>query len=359
MILITSSFAQQSLTLKDSYQDAFLIGTALSRDQIFGNDPNSIELVKQQFNTLTAENCMKWEKIHPKPGEYDFEAGDSLVAFAQEEGMFVVGHTLIWRSQTPRWVFQDEAGETASRELLLERMRDHIHKVVGHYKGSVHGWDVVNETFGDDGQLSRSPWFRIIGEDYIQYAFQFAHEADPDAELYYNDYNMWYPGKVEATVQLVKDLQSKGIPIHGIGLQGHWGLDYPKLDELEVAFQAYADAGMKIMVTELDIDILPQPSNYRGADISKNFELKKELDPYSEALPDSMQQVLADRYAEFFRIFYKYRESVSRVTFWGIHDGHSWKNNFPVRGRTNYPLLFDRQLQPKPAYEAVLKVVTE
>lgn len=359
MNLVISGFAQQSASLKDTYQDAFLIGTALNRDQILGEESAVMTLVKTQFNALTAENCMKWEKIHPKPGQFEFEAGDAMLVFAKENDMAVIGHTLIWHSQTPRWVFQDSSGETASRALLLERMKEHIQTVAGHYKGRVLGWDVVNEALDDDGQKRSSPWLRIIGEDYIQFAFQYAHEADPEAELYYNDYNMWKPGKVDGTVRLIKELQDKGIPIHGIGLQGHWGLDYPMIAEIEAAFRAFAEAGMKIMITEMDVDILPQPSNYRGADISRSFKFKEELNPYAEGLPDSMQQVLSDRYVELFRVFYKYRDSVSRITFWGVDDGHSWKNDFPVRGRTNYPLLFDRQAQPKPALQAVLEVARE
>lgn len=357
MLMFTATgFSQETATLKDAYQDAFLIGTALNRDQIIGKDPSVLALVKKQFNALTAENAMKWQFIHPEPDRYDFETADALVSFAQEQDMAVIGHTLVWQSQTPRWVFQDSSGGQADRELLLARMRDHIQTVAGRYKGRILGWDVVNEALNEEGEFRRSPWLRIIGEDYIDYAFRFAHEADPEAELYYNDYNMWYPGKVEGVVRLVKTLQSKGIPIHGIGLQGHWGLDYPDMDELEAAFRQFAATGMKIMITELDVDVLPQPSDYRGADISKNFELRQALNPYPEALPDSMQQVLADRYVDFFRLFYKYRAAVTRVTFWGVHDGHSWKNHFPVRGRTNYPLLFDRNLEPKPACRAVVEI---
>ncbi len=357
LILVTGCVKQQPVTLKDAYKDTFLIGTALNYNQIMGKEPATMELVKQQFNAVTAENAMKWSSIHPKLDEYNFEVGDSLVSLAQKNGMAVIGHTLVWHAQTPRWVFKDDStDEPASRELGLKHMREHIQTVAGRYKGRILGWDVVNEAFGEDGKLHRSPWLSMIGEDYIQYAFQFAHEADPDAELYYNDFNMWYPGKVQGVVQMVEDLRSKGISIHGVGLQGHWGLDYPKLDEIEAAFQAFSDVGMKIMITEMDIDVLPQPGNYQGADISKNFALQKELNPYADALPDSMQQVLANRYAELFRIFYKYKDSVSRVTFWGVHDSMSWKNFFPVRGRTNYPLLFDRQLKPKPAFNAVIDI---
>lgn len=358
---LISIFAQSIVTaqstLKDAYKDFFYMGVALNDNQVMGKDPKSINIVEEQFNCITPENNLKWERVHPKPDKYNFEPADSFVAFGERNKMFIIGHCLVWHSQTPHWVFKDENGNTATRELLLQRMKDHIYTVVGRYKGRIHGWDVVNEAVDDDGTLRKSPWLEIIGEDYIEKAFQFAHEADPDAELYYNDYNEWYIGRTETIVTIVNNLKEKGIKIDGIGMQGHWGLDYPTLDEIDASMKAYSETGLKLMITEMEMDILPNPYNYKGADVSKRFELTKESNPYPDGLPDSMHVAQSVRYAEYFKLFLKYKDAMTRVTFWGVHDGLSWRNNFPIRGRTSYPLLFDRNYQPKPAFEAVIKTV--
>ncbi len=343
--------------LKDVFKDHYYIGVALNNNHVFGRDPESVELVKKHFNSITAENSMKWERIHPKPDEYNFEPADSFVSFGEKNNMFIIGHCLVWHSQTPGWVFEDENGNPATRELLLQRLKDHIYTVVGRYKGRVHGWDVVNEAVNEDGTLRQSKWLEIIGEDYIEKAFQFAYEADPNTELYYNDYNEWFKGKRETIVNIVNTLKEKGIKIDGIGLQGHWGLDFPPVDEIDGMMKDYAGTGAKLMITEFDMDILPNPFNYTGADVSKQFKLTPESNPYPNGLTDSMVVVQTNKYVEYFNLFNKYKDSISRITFWGVHDGASWKNDFPIRGRTNYPLLFDRNLKPKPALDAVIKTV--
>lgn len=343
--------------LKDAFKDHFLIGTAVNDYQSSGKDEKSIELIKKHFNSITPENMLKWERVHPKPGVYNFDPVDKMMAFGEENNMFIIGHCLVWHSQTPKWVFEDENGNPATREQLLERLKDHIFTVVGKYKGRIKGWDVVNEAVMENGELRNSPWLRIIGEDFIEKAFMWAHEADPDAELYYNDFNMWHSGKVERVVNLVKEFKEKGIRIDGIGLQGHWGLDYPPMDELDEAMSAYAKTGLQLLVTELDMDILPQPSQETGADISRNFELRKELNPYPDALPDSMITVQTNRFVEYFSMFNKYKDNINRVTLWGAYDTQSWRNHWPVRGRTAYPLLFDKNFQPKPAVEAIINEV--
>lgn len=340
--------------LKDVFKDYYYIGTALNNWHVLGRDVQSMEFAVKHFNSITPENLLKWERVHPKPGEYNFEPADSFVAVGERNNMFMVGHTLVWHSQTPKWVFEDENGNLASKEVLLERLKEHIYTVVGRYKGRIQAWDVLNEVVEDDGSWRKSKWYQIAGTEYIEKAFVYAHEADPDAELYYNDYNEWYPGKRDAIVKIVENLRSKGIRIDGIGMQGHWGLDYPDLKELDEAFKAYSKTGLKVMVTELDMDILPNPMNYTGAEISQSYELRKEFNPYPDYLPDSMHAVQSKRYADFFNIINKYKDSVSRVTFWGIHDGQSWRNHWPIRGRSAYPLLFDKDLQPKPAFNAVI-----
>lgn len=347
-------FAQPSL--KETFKH-YYIGTALNNDQVFGRDKKSIALVEEHFNSITPENLLKWEKVHPKNGEYNFEPVDSLVALGEKNNMFIVGHTLIWHSQTPAWVFEDESGNELNREQLLARMKDHILTVVGRYKGKIHGWDVVNEGVKEDGSLRETKWLKIIGGDYIDKAFEFAHEADPEAELYYNDFNMWYKGKLLGVTELVKNLRTKSIKIDGIGLQGHWGLDYPTNSEINLALETYSELNLKLMITELDMAVLPMPDNNTGAEITNNFELQKKYNPFPNGFPDSMQTKLANRYEDFFKLFNKYKNSISRVTFWGVNDEHSWRNNWPIRGRTSYPMLFDRNFETKPAFYKVINTV--
>ncbi|MEX0770702.1 MAG: endo-1,4-beta-xylanase [Balneolaceae bacterium] len=342
--------------LQEVFSEDFYIGTALNRSQIFGQDERSLELVRTHFNTITPENILKWQHVHPNPGEYNFEPADRYVEFGEQEDMFIVGHTLVWHSQTPDWVFKDDEGDPMSREAMIERMRDHIHTVVGRYQGRIDGWDVVNEALNEDGSLRQSPWLEIIGEDYISLAFEFAREADPQAELYYNDYSLENPSKREGAVRLIESLQEQGVPVTGIGTQGHYSLEWPPVEEVDATISAFANLGIDVMVTELDVDVLPRATDGQGADISRTAGPGVELNPYPEALPDLVQQSLARRYAHLFETFLRHREVLTRVTFWGVTDGHSWKNNWPVRGRTNYPLLFDRNWEPKPAFHSVVEV---
>ncbi|MDI6400537.1 endo-1,4-beta-xylanase [Balneolaceae bacterium ANBcel3] len=346
-------------SLHEAYKDAFMIGTALNSNHIFGVDTQGLELVERHFNAITPENIMKWEVIHPEPGQYDFEQADLLVEFAEENDMFITGHTLVWHSQTPRWVFEDEEGELLTREALLERMRDHIHTVVGRYKGRVQSWDVVNEALNEDGSLRESLWYRIIGQDYLVKAFEYAREADPDAELYYNDYSLEIPSKRAGAVELIKYLQENDAPVTGIGTQAHFMMDWPELEEVEQTVVDFAALGIDVMVTELDIDVLPAAFDYMGADVGMSAELRDELNPWPDGLPEEMEQELAQRYADVFEIYLRHSDNMSRVTFWGVTDGDSWKNNWPVRGRTNYPLIFDREFQPKPAFYEILNLTKD
>lgn len=344
--------------LKDELHGAFRIGVAINLAQIEGRDTQGVALIERHFDATTPENILKWESVHPEPGRYAFDGPDRYVAFGETRGMFVVGHTLVWHSQTPRWVFQDADGHPVSRDTLLARMKDHIFTVVGRYRGRVKGWDVVNEALNEDGTLRRSPWLRIIGEDYIAKAFEFAHQADPAAELYYNDYSLASPAKRAGAVALIRKLQAQGIPVTGIGMQGHYKMDWPTPAAVDSTITAFASLGLKVMITELDVDVLPAAApQYRGADVNLTVEARKALNPYPTALPDSVQQALARRYAELFTVFLRHRQHIGRVTFWGVDDADSWLNNWPVRGRTSYPLLFDRAGRPKPAFDAVVDVV--
>jgi endo-1,4-beta-xylanase len=346
---------QAPLTLKDTFKGSFLIGAALNSAEFTETDARDAALVKAQFDSITPENVLKWESVHPEPDRYDFDLPDKYVAFGEKNHMFIVGHTLVWQHQTPKWVFEDAKGNPVDRETLLKRMREHIQTVVGRYKGRINGWDVVNEALNDDGTLRQTSWLKIIGEDYIAKAFQFAHEADPKAELQYNDYSLENEAKRNGAVELLGRLKAQGVPVTGVGLQGHYKIDWPSVDQEDATIAAFARLGVKVMITELDVDVLPPAMQYRGADISLNVELQPKLNPYANGLPDSVQQTLANRYADLFGVFLKHRAALTRVTFWGVTDASSWLNNWPVRGRTNYPLLFDRDGRPKPAFDAVIK----
>ncbi len=346
------------VSLKAEVRGAFLVGAAINNAQIEGTDTLGVALIRRQFSTISPENVLKWERVHPKPDTFDFSLADKYVAFGKKNGLAVIGHTLVWHSQTPRWVFQDASGKPVSRDTLLARMRNHILTVVGRYKGRIKGWDVVNEALNEDGTLRKSPWLNIIGEDFIAKAFQFAHEADPSAELYYNDYSLENPAKRDGAVALVRKLQAQGIKVSAVGSQGHYKMDWPAPAAVDSTIAAFAALGVKVSITELDVDVLPQARpQFRGADVNFRADTSTALNPYARALPDSVQQALARRYGELFGAFLKHRDALERVTFWGVNDADSWLNNWPVRGRSSYPLLFDRAGQPKPAFDAVVAAV--
>lgn len=354
-------FAQsvKDMTLKDALKDKFHIGAAVNLQQISGRDVADVEIIKSNFDAIVAENCMKSMYLQPKEGEFNFSDADKFIAFGEKNGMWITGHCLIWHSQLPQWFFTDENGETVSAETLKARMKNHISTVVSRYKGRIKGWDVVNEAIMEDGSYRKSKFYQILGEEFIPLAFQYAQEADPQAELYYNDYNEWYPGKRAEVIRLIKSLKERGIRIDAIGMQGHVGMDSPSIEEYEQAIVDYTQAGVKVMVTEFDLSILPPPRRGTGADISNSFEYRKEINPYIESVPDSAATAWTNRMTDFFRVFLKYPGKVSRVTMWGVSDGGSWKNNFPVRGRTDYPLLFDRQHKAKPVVNKIIRLVNQ
>jgi endo-1,4-beta-xylanase len=345
----------KDLGLKDALEGKFYIGAALNEIQISGGDSNAIAITKLHFNTITAENCMKSERIQPNEGVFSFGAADSFVQFGIDNNMHIVGHCLVWHSQTPRWFFTDSIGNEVTREVLIQRIKTHIETVVSRYKGKVHGWDVVNEAIEDDGSWRQSKFFKIIGEEYIELAFQFAHNADPDAELYYNDYSMAHQGRRNAVVEMVKRLKDKGIRIDGVGMQGHMTMTFPTFDEYEKSILAFAEQGVKVMITELDMTILPWPEQRVTADIALSAEYKEEMNPYPNGMPDSVATAWHNRYAGFFDLFLKHHDKISRVTLWGVHDEQSWRNNWPIFGRTDYPVLFDRNYQPKPVVQYILE----
>jgi endo-1,4-beta-xylanase len=363
LLLARAGAAQEPAehTLQSVFRDDFRIGAALNTGHFTGRNPAAEALVLKQFNTVSPENVLKWESVHPRADGYNFAPADAYVDFGTRHGMFVVGHTLVWHSQTPAWVFEESPGRPASRDLLLQRMRDHIATVVGRYRGRIDGWDVVNEAVAEDGTLRKSPWLEIIGEDYIEEAFRAAREADPEAELYYNDYNAWKPAKRDGIVRLVRGLQAKGIPVKAIGMQGHYGIDYPITELIESAFVAYAGLGLRVNISELDVDVLPNPTGRQGADIGDRIGPAEGFNPFATGLSVAEDQRLAKRYGDIFAVFRKYHDVIDRVTFWGVGDRDSWLNGWPIPGRSNYPLLFDRSYQPKTALDVVLnaKLISE
>ncbi len=340
--------------LKEVFEDYFLIGGAFNRNLVMGRDPQAAEIAIKHYNTATSENDMKWSLIHPQPGQYNWEPADRFIEFCETHHMAPIGHALVWHSQVPRWVFSDESGNPLSREALLARMKEHITAVVGRYKGRIKGWDVVNEALNDNGTLRNSQWLRIIGEgkpeqqyDHIAKAFEYAHAADPDVELYYNDYNLSTSrAKADGAAAIVRHLQSKGIRIDGVGMQMHAGLTWPEVDDLEYAIKTLSATGVKVMVTELDIR-----TRTRGPHGAEITQINRRTTDDPESALAEIQQKLADKYAEIFSVLVKHKDIIPRVTFWGVYDATSW-----IGGS---PLLFDSHYEPKQAFHAVVRVVQE
>lgn len=343
------------MTLREALGDSFLIGCSLDREPK-GVDFSCEALAAQWFNAIVPGNCMKAEVIHPEADRYDWTRADHFVQFGQENGLTMTGHCLIWHSQTPAWLFVDERGNEVGRDTLIARMREHIYQVVGRYRGRLRGWDVVNEALLDDGSLRPTPWLRIIGPDYIELAFRFAHEADPQAELYYNDYSLSLPAKREGVVRIVRALQSVGCRIDAVGMQSHCSLSYPDLSDYEASIDTFAALGVGVMVTELDISVLPSPWGMAGADVNRREDYDAALNPYAQGLPAEVEQRFTQRYIDFFDIFRRHSHQLRRVTLWGVTDADSWLNNWPIPARTDYPLLFDRQGAPKPVVNDIVRL---
>lgn len=360
-----SSGTSSGATLRDAYRGAFLIGASIGPSVFDSTSPaydaRAAALVAREFNTVTAENALKWETVHPRPGVYDWRESDAFVAFAERHGMAAIGHTLVWHEQVPAWVFTGPDGAPASPDTLRARLREHIAAVVGRYRGRVHGWDVVNEALEPDGSLRRTPWLAILGPGYVAEAFRAAHAADPSAELYYNDHGLEHRPKRAGLLRLVARLRAEGVPIDGVGSQEHQRLSSPSPAAVDSALTDLATTGLPVHVTELDVDVLPRPEELAAAGRDGDLALggragagDPRLDPYRAGLPDSVQRRLAQRYGELFAVYRRHAGPLVRVTFWNATDAGSWLNTWPVPGRVNHPLLFDREGHRKPAYEAVL-----
>ncbi len=332
--------------LKDVFGDKFRVAVAINDAQAKEIDKEGAAIVKHHFNTVVAENVMKCSEIHPEKNRYHWDDADAFVEFAERNGMTVIGHCLIWHSQLAPWFLYDDEGKYVSADTLKARMRDHIHAVVGRYKGRVKGWDVVNEAIVESGKYRNSGFYKILGEEFIPLAFQYAHEADPEAELYYNDYGMNVAGRRDGVVRMVQDLKRRGLRIDAVGMQAHMGMDYPDFREFEDALNAFAATGCKVMITEWDMSALPTFS--RSSNVGDVAAYQKALNPYPESLPEDVSAHWNSRMDAFFSLFLRHSDVINRVTAWGVTDGNSWKNGFPVRGRHDYPLLFDRNYEMKP-----------
>lgn len=342
-------------SLKNTFKNDFLIGTALSALQIEEKDSGAAKLVPQQFNAVTPENIMKAQFIHPEWNRYNFDLADKLVTYAKKNNLKVTAHTLIWHSQTPAFLRGIKSADSVRQYFV-----NHISTVASRYDGKIYSWDVVNEALNEDGTLRNSIFLQKLGDDYIVEAFRLAQKAAPHTRLYYNDYNIEQPKKRAGAIEIIKKIQAAGVRIDGVGIQGHWHVDNVPMKEIEESIKEFSALGIQVAFTELDLSVLP---NSRGransADISQTAEYSEQINPYTKGLPDSMQQKLATAYANLFNLFLEYKDNISRVTFWGVNDGQSWLNGFPVRGRTNYPLLFDRQFKPKPAFYKVIETKTK
>lgn len=335
---INQASSNKAIGLKDYYKDYFLIGAAVTPRSLHGADS---ALIVNHFNSMTAENAMKMGPIHPRENEYNWKDADSIAAFAKKHGLKMRGHTLCWHAQAPAWMFTNGKGDTVSKEILLQRLKEHITTVVNHYKDRVYGWDVVNEAIDDNDTvfLRKSQWFRICGEDFIAKAFEYAHAADPKAILFYNDYNTENPKKREKIYQMVKKLKESGIPIHGVGLQGHWSINNPPREELEKSIQMFSSLGLQVQVTELDVSV------YAGRQGGQLIQGQRR-DSTTGFTPE-MEEPQREKYKMMFDVFRQYKDKITGVTFWNLSDRSSWLDG---RGRKNYPLLFDMNRQPKKAY---------
>jgi len=351
LLLVNCNSKKEISSLKDAYKNDFYIGTALSADQIEEKDLKVDSLIRKEFNAITAENIMKSMFMHPQKDKYDFALTDKFVAYGEKNKMFIHGHTLIWHSQLAPWM-QKIKDSTEMKAF----MKDHITTIVSKYKGRIDSWDVVNEALNEDGTLRKSVFLTALGEHYLADAFKLAAAADPKVDLYYNDYNNEEPAKRDGTINLIKKIKAAGGKVDGVGIQAHWRLESPSLEVIENSILEYSKLGLKIAFTELDITVLPNPWDLKGADVNQNFEGSAKMNPYPKTLPDSIQNKLAYRYASIFKLFLKHKDKISRVTFWGVHDEQSWLNGWPIKGRTNYPLLFDTRLKHKKAYDSVMEL---
>tara|TARA_B100000767_G_scaffold273540_1_gene303995 strand:- start:1719 stop:2864 length:1146 start_codon:yes stop_codon:yes gene_type:complete len=345
---------EQKVSLSQKFQKHFLVGAAINEGQILQKDQPSVSIIKKEFNTISPENVMKWMFVQPKPNEFYFDHTDKYVQFGLDNNMHIVGHALIWHSQIANFM-----NSIKDSTKMVQHVTNHISTLVNRYKGKIDTWDVVNEALNEDGTLRESIFLKVLGENYLETVYKMAEKYDSNADLAYNDYNLCKPKKREGAVKLIKSLQSSGAKINSLGIQAHWQLTSPTLEEIETSILAFSELGVKVMFTELDISVLPNPWELSGAEVTQNFkkfEGDKKMNPFPENLPDSVKEKLTKRYENIFKLFVKHKDKISRVTFWGVTDKFSWLNDWPIKGRTNYPLLFDRNYKEKKAYQRIMNL---
>ena len=349
-VCISNNLTAQSLpSLKETFKNDFLIGVAINAWQIEEKDTAGDMLIEQQFNAVTPENIMKAEIIEPSWNQFNFDEADKLVVFAAKNNIQVNAHNLIWHSQLPAFMHHMQSADS-----VKQYFEHHITTVASRYDGKVYSWDVVNEALNEDGTLRKDVFLDKLGDNYIVEAFRLAQKASPHSKLYYNDYNIEQPAKRAGAIALIKKIQAAGVRIDGVGIQGHWRADNVPMKDIEESIKEFSALGIEVMFTELDLGVLRNPWDNATADVSATAKGDSTMNPYKNGLPDSVEQKQAKAYADLFALFLKYKNNVSRVTFWGVNDGQSWLNDWPIRGRTNYPLLFDRNFQPKPAFYSVI-----
>lgn len=342
-----SQLNDTSRGLKDHYESYFTMGVSVSPKALQTEEAN---LVVKHFGSITAENVMKMGPLQPKENEFYWKDADSIVAFAKRNNIKLRGHALVWHQQTPDWFFTDKAGNTVSKEVLMQRIKNHITTVVTRYKDDIYAWDVVNEAIADakDTLYRSSKFYRICGEEFIAKAFEWAHAADPDAILFYNDYNETDPVKRSKIISMIQKLRINGVPVHAVGLQAHWTFNEPSKEQLEKTLSDFASLGLPIQITELDISVYPKEKDNK----------EKKATEFDTTYSSIKEKAQSKQYEMVFELFRKYKKHITGVTFWNISDRHSWLDNFPIRGRKDYPLLFDRDLKQKSAYRAVIDFVT-
>ncbi len=347
-VLLAAACAPKEPALKDVFKGKFVLGAAVNAGQIRETDTRGDSVLFRHFGAIEPENCLKSAEIMPAFGQYNWTLADQYVAFGESHGLDVYGHCLIWHSQlTPDFCF-DKEGNLVSPEVLKERMKQHITTVVSRYKGRIKGWDVVNEAIMEDGSYRNSLFYRILGEEFIPWAFQCAHEADPDCELYYNDYSMHEPAKLETVIKMAKDMQERGIRIDALGFQAHLGMDYPDIDLYESFIRRVKDeTGLDVCITELDMSILPTIT--RSADVSMTREAWEQvINPWPDGVPADVQEAWNARMGAFLDMFIRNADVVRRINVWGVSDGDSWKNGWPIPGRKDAPLWIGRDYNLKP-----------
>ena len=377
LAVMTTELAMAQSSLSEAYRDYWYTGVSVNQWQVqadqqgdnafdvtghVSNDQTADwPVIVKNFNWVVAENCMKCEVIHPKEGVYDFTLADQFVNKAKAAGLKVQGHCLIWHSQCAPWFHYDDNGNLVSPEVLKQRMREHIYTVVSHFKGRVDAWDVVNEAFEDDGTPRKSLFYQILGTDYIPLAFQYAHEADPSIQLFYNDFSMNKPAKVEGVANFFRPLIKQGLPVTAIGMQGHMILEDNTnnryIKQYEHSIETIAALGVPTFFSEVDLSVLPNPYGFSGANVSDKFAYRPEMDPYKDGLTKEQEAKIRQFWVDFYTMLLRHHKDILRVNFWCLNDANSWRNDFPIPGRTDYATLFDRKSQPKPFVQALINLV--